>query len=219
MAKKQTGGAFLSLALTAFLGLGMELLLVSFEQWLYGLPMGDFSLPQQIFHWILTCVVWGAFALLLLRSARRSYGYDLLALGKGCPLSGWCWLGAAGALILCIAINAFSWGTLKVLGEWAGKTPLQFAFQYLYYLFETLLVLLLIAFGQRAGELWFHTARVPWGGLAAGLSWGLVHTLSKGELLVGLTAMAAALLYGVLYLLVHKRMLPAYLLIGMAFML
>ena len=122
-------------------------------------------------------------------------------------------------MFLCIAINAFSWGTLKVLGELGGKTPLQFLFQYFYYLFEIILVVLLIAFGQRAGELWFHRSWMPWGGIAAGITWGLVHTLSKGDFWVGLTAMTAAVFYGIIYLLVGKRAIPAYLLIWMAFVL
>ena len=57
-----TGGDYLSLGLYAFMGLGMEVLYAYLlEPVLYGVSMQEFSAMQTIFHWILTCVTWGAF--------------------------------------------------------------------------------------------------------------------------------------------------------------
>ncbi len=44
----------------------------------------------------------------------------------------------------------------KVLKELHYNGWLKFIFQYIYYVFETGLVLLIIVFGQKAFEKWFH---------------------------------------------------------------
>ena len=50
------------------------------------------------------------------------------------------------------AINIFDWHTLKIVGEAQGKTVFQFCAQYLYYIFEVMLVILIIIYGQKAIE-------------------------------------------------------------------
>ncbi len=48
-------------ALYAFLGLGGEVLLAyGVEPFLYGTDMANWSRGQNILHWILTCLIWGA---------------------------------------------------------------------------------------------------------------------------------------------------------------
>lgn len=65
-----TGGDYLSLALYAFMGLGMEVLYAYLlEPVLYGVPMQEFSDIQTILHWILTCATWGLFAYVLIRKS------------------------------------------------------------------------------------------------------------------------------------------------------
>ena len=44
------------------------------------------------------------------------------------------------------------WHTLKIVGEAQGKTIFQFCAQYLYYIFEVMLVILIIIYGQKAIE-------------------------------------------------------------------
>lgn len=213
--KSITGGNYLAFGLYAFLGIGMEIVLLMIEQTFYGNSLKDMTPVQHIIHWLLTCAVWGLFAFVLAQYAKRQYHFDVM--GEVQSVSQKNWLLAVALAGVCIASNAWSWGTLKILGEFASKTPVLFAFQYLYYIFEVFLVLSVVIYGQKAGEMWFGKGNVPWGGVLAGITWGLVHALTKGSLLIGLEGMMAGILYGCIYLLVKKRAVYAYPLIFFAF--
>ena len=58
--KKSTGLTYLILAMLAFAGLGLEVVLAFFlEPLLYHAPMQSWTDLQNISHWIITCAVWG----------------------------------------------------------------------------------------------------------------------------------------------------------------
>ena len=58
------------------------------------------------------------------------------------------------------------WHTLKIVGEAQGKTIFQFCAQYLYYIFEVMLVILIIIYGQKAIEsLLQKESPIPFGGI------------------------------------------------------
>ena len=215
--KQGTGGDFFALALYSFLGLGMEIVLLNVEQMIYGIGLSDFTRGQNILHWIITCMIWAAFAVVLVRTSKNKYHYDVLNIGKEAHISPRNWGLAFLLVAVCMGINAFGWGTLKVIGEFSRKPIEMFLLQYIYYFFEVVLVLLIVCFGQRAGEEWFHLTKIPWGGITVGLTWGLVHALTKGSISVGLSAMFAGVLYGVIYLLLKKKVPAFYLLILLAF--
>lgn len=60
VSKEVKGGDYLSLALCAFAGLGVEVIYAYLlEPVLYGVPMQEFSAAQTILHWIITCTTWG----------------------------------------------------------------------------------------------------------------------------------------------------------------
>ena len=213
--KRVTGGNFFALGLYAFLGLGMEVLIMMIEQGIYGRDLSELGPAQHVLHWVITCIVWGVFAIFLARWAKGRYRFDIGGQRQNIPV----W-GILLALLLtgvCVALNAWSWGGLKILGEFSRKGPLLFTFQYIYYIFETLLIFSVIAYGQKAGELWFERRKIPWGGLLAGLTWGLAHALTRGSIFTGLEALLAGILYGCIYLLVKKRALYALPLIFLAF--
>lgn len=213
--KTITGMNFFAFALYAFLGLGMEIALLMVENMIYGNGGAALTPEQNILHWCVTSIIWFVFAYILARYAKKHYGFCIKGEKQSVPALHF--VLAAVLMAACMTLNAWSWGTLKVLGEFARKDLLQFLFQYLYYAFEVILVLSVIAYGQKAGEMWFKKSMVPWGGILAGLSWGLVHALTKGDITVGLEAMVAAVLYGCIYLLVKKRAVYAYPLILLAF--
>lgn len=52
-----------------------------------------------------------------------------------------------------------------------------------------------------------------------GLTWGLVHALTKGELSTGILGLFLGILYGILYLSVKKNIRIAYPLIACMFIL
>ena len=213
--KKITGGNYLAFGLYAFLGLGMEVVILGVEQVFYANSMNEMTTVQNIIHWILTSIVWGGFVVGLSRYSKQNYQFNIIGERQRLPMMNW--VLALSIAALCIASNAWSWGTLKLIGEFTKKGLLLFVFQYIYYLFETLLVLSVIVYGQKAGEMWFRKSKIPWGGLLVGLTWGLVHALTKGSLFVGLEAMLSGILYGCIYLLMGKYSVYAYILIFLAF--
>lgn len=209
---------FLSLALYAFGGLGLEVLLAfMIEPLVYGKSINDFTTFESILHWIITCIMWGIVAAILISLSREKYKFNIFEernkIGKVN------WLIALMILGICIIISNWNWNGFKVLKELEHNGWLKFIFQYIYYLFEIILVMLIIVFGQKAGEMQFKNDKIPWGGILLGLTWGLVHMFTKGDLMIGLTACLAGILYGVTYLTLKKNIYITYLLVLLMFIL
>ena len=112
---------------------------------------------------------------------------------------------AAGAALKIYA-SVMDWGGFKVYLEWKSHGTLLFIFQYIYYVFETLLFTLILVFAQLAFETWFKNRKIPYGGIVMGLTWGLAHIFTKGSLLIGLEGVAIGLLFGSLYLLLNRNL-------------
>ena len=154
------GSDYLSLGLYAFMGLGMEVVYAYLlEPVLYGVPMQEFSTAQTILHWILTCITWGIFAYVLIRKSGEKYSFPLLS--KGDPMKLWQWGVCVIAVVFSFLANYMDWGGCKVYLEYLHRGALLFIFQYIYYVFETMLFLLIIIFGQKACEVWFHKTGFP----------------------------------------------------------
>lgn len=213
--KKITGGNFLALGLYAFLGLGMEVVLLMLEQDVYKVNITEWDTSKHILHWIFTCVIWGVFTVALALWAKHRCQFSIMGERRRAPAVNW--IIAILLVAVCVGLNAWSRGTLKLIGEFTGKELSRFIFQYIYYVFEVFLIFSVVAYGQKAGEMWFGSSKVPWGGILAGLTWGLVHSLTKGSILVGLEALVAGVLYGCIYLLIKKRAVYAYPLLLLAF--
>ena len=212
-----TGWDYLSLGLCAFAGLGMEVLYAYLlEPVLYGAPMQDWSNTKIIMHWILTCITWGVFAFVLIRKSGKKYGFPLLEKGKAIRL----WQVGVCVLFVLLAFigDYIAWDGFKVYLEYVNKGFLLFAFQYIYYAFETMLFLLIIVFGQKACEVWFHKEKIPYGGIICGLTWGLAHIFTK-NLLTGILGMALGFAMGSVYLLVNRDLKKAYVVLFFMFVL
>lgn len=208
---------FLWYALYAFAGLGLELVLIGgVEPALFGgTPSSRYTAAQTLLHWGMTMACWGLTAALLVSRAKKKLGFSPLE-ARPVPRKG---AGPAmGLAALCILLNALDWGTLKVMGEFQKKGPLLFTGQYLYYAFEVVLVLLIVAFGQRFWEeLRRGRSRFPFGGVVLCCTWGAVHTLSRGSLSAGLGVMAFGLMYGGMYVLLGRDARASYLAMLAAF--
>ncbi len=212
-----SGMDYLSLGLCAFGGLGMEAVYAfGLEPVIYGAPMQEWTMVQTILHWILTCITWGIFAVVLVRKSGTKYAFPLME--KGAKLT-WvrvvlCLLFIAGAF----GVSYTQWGGFKVYLEYAGKGLLMFAFQYLYYVFETMLFLLIVVFGQKACEVWFHKENFPYGGLICGMTWGLGHIFTK-DFLTGITSLCLGVALGSVYLVVNRDLRKAYVVMFLMFVL
>lgn len=220
--------SYLDLALYAFGGLGLEILVLLVEGMIYGdTNMWQWPLSSHLIHWAITCILWGSMSYILYKTAKKN-GFDLWEAKEHPKLL--TFGGIVVIMLICLFISYTSWGgQIKLIAEYASKVErygdmawLGYGAQYIYYFFETVLVVMVIAFGQRYGEeKWGNekTKYIPWGGIICGLSWGLVHALTKGSLLVGLEALFGSILYGIAYLLLKKNVRYAYPLITLMFIL
>lgn len=80
---KKLGWNYFWLAMTAFGGLGLEILWAFLvEPMLYGAPMQEWTAAQNILHWTITCVTWGLVALWVVHDAQKSCGFYLMEKGE-----------------------------------------------------------------------------------------------------------------------------------------
>lgn len=201
-AKSASGLMLLMLASWAFAGLGLELALVHVIEPALGWSMETYTPTQRIIHWTITCLVWLVVGLGVIELTKRFRGPDLWAPGRALN-----WVNWAGAGV-CVAVSFIShwltWDGVKPVLELERLGALLFVFQYLYYALETFLMSLIVVLSQLAIETWTRRANVPWGGIILGLSWGVMHVLSKGSLAAGVFAVLAGFLYGAAYLVMGR---------------
>lgn len=218
---------FAGIALLPVLACCLEVPLLLAEMSIYDVlgiqPMR--YLWQSILHWSLTCTAWGATAYGVIFLSKKQ-GFDILALTDRPGKRQMLYLGLI--MIAGIAFMSSTWEfQLKPLVELSnfrnvyGKGGIwAFLFQYLYYLFESILLVLLVALGQYVGELFSPHAvmkNIPLGGIFCALTWGMLHGLSKdfetAVLCIGLSA-----LFGAAYLLSRRNMRYAYAVIALIFL-
>ncbi|MDE6759905.1 MAG: hypothetical protein K2J90_04390 [Lachnospiraceae bacterium] len=216
--EKKLGSEYFSLALYAFGGLGLEMLYAYLiEPAIYGHGISDFTPMQSVLHWTITCITWGIVAFLLIRHAKRELGFTLNALGQKTRL--WQWLTSVLLILVMTLINICDIGELKIYHEFKKMEPLEFTFQHIYYLVETILFTLIIVFGQIAMEKWLKRTDIPFGGILVGLTWGLAHWFTKGSLMIGLEGIFVGFLFGTAYLFLNRDLKKTYLVLALAFIL
>lgn len=200
--EQSTGLDFFWLAMTAFAGLGLEVVLAFFlEPLLYGSQMAEWTTLQCILHWSFTCILWGLVSAYLIRSAKKQYGFDLGIKGKKTQL--WQWVLIILLAAISLIVSYIDWNGLKVVMEFYANGWLKFIFQYIYYFFETILVMLILIFGQIAFEKWFRKQNIPYGGIILALTWGIAHFFTK-DFMTGIVCMISGLAFGSVYLLVNR---------------
>lgn len=215
---KAKGFDFLTLALIAFGGLGIEALYAFLiEPMLYGAEMQAWNLSQNLCHWGITILTWGIFALLLSRHSKNRYGFDLFAEHEKMRI--WQWFGAAVCVLLALVMTYLDWKGIKPLIEYQKNGTLKFVVQYIYYFFETALFTLIIVFAQKAFETWFKVKNIPYGGIICAVTWGLAHIFTKGSVWMGLLSALCGFAYGVVYLLLGRDIKKTYFALAVMFLL
>lgn len=206
--KKESGLSYIFLAFLAFTGLGLEVLIgLVIEPVIYGVPINEWSVPQNIFHWIITCILWGLVSALLIRFVSKKYSFDIFQ--KGNKVKMWQWGLVALFVVISLILSYIDWKGLKVVKEFYANGWLKFIFQYIYYVFETALFTLILIFGQRAFELWFHKPNIPYGGIVLAITWGTAHFFTK-DIVTGILSMFAGITFGSVYLLVNRDIRKAF---------
>lgn len=221
---RKTKGRFLkgldilTYGLAAFLALGCEgILAFCIEQKIYNCTIKEFNTWQSILHWVLTYIIWGAFAIHILRSTKKK-GYDLFPKTDK-KIRPWQWACIAIGVAACLISTWIDWNGSKVLTELEHKGTLLFVFQYIYYFIEVFLVMLIIVCGQKACEIWFGKENIPYGGIIAALTWGLGHWWSKGSFAAGIFTAICGLALGSVYLLTNRNAKLSYALLCVMFIL
>lgn len=200
---------YLGYALYAFGGLGIEILLMMFEINLWGISNNQWTISQNLIHWTVTCLIWGVLAFLLLNQ-----------IPKQRPKIKKVNVGAAGLIILVsIIYTTFVWNGVKPIIEFTNNGLIKFVVQYVYYACESILILLIIVFGQMFFEKMVgRKSHLPAGSIILALTWGLIHILTQG-ISTGVYACIQACLFGFVYLALNKRIAISYVAIAFMFML
>ena len=215
---KEAGWKYLLLAFGAFIGLGLEALYAFLlEPMIYGKQMNEWTTSHTISHWIITCITWGLAAFILIRIAKSKTGFDIFTETE--KLKMWQWAVAVVFAVFTFILSWIDWKGFKCLYEFNSNGWLKFMFQYIYYIFETMLFTLIIVFGQKAFERWTKIENIPWGGILCAVTWGLGHILSKGSVSYGLLSALSGFMFGAVYLIVNRDIRKAYVFLLLMFIL
>lgn len=197
---KITGMDYLYLALYAFGGIGLELVIAFIEPFIYG-HAADYNDWTIIAHWIITCLVWGCCAFFLLKSAKKNLQLET---HSNKAMKSWQWIMIIVFLALSLMLSFISWNGFKIQQEFMNLGILNFIFQYIYYFFESVLITLIVVFAQKAFEIWFKQENIPYGGILCGITWGLAHILTKSSIEIGLLSVILGFGFGAVYLLLNR---------------
>ncbi|SKC36424.1 hypothetical protein [Okibacterium fritillariae] len=157
-----------------------------------------------IWHHAITAAGWALGAALLSRSAARVGVFtdrtNAAPTGSVTTRT----LVAVAAASAAVLIRAAAFGEFKIGAEIAdiisdsgNLAPLGITALLAYYVAEAALIVLVILFGQRAGEKQFGRRAAPWGGIVLAGTWGIMHIFLQGPA-GGAYAIVAAVLYGLI---------------------
>ena len=197
---------FLWYGLYAFAGFGLEIVLSMLEK----LFVTEYNVFTECIHWTLTSILWGLMAYILCRSSNRKLGFNL---GYNSQVNKQRVTITVILILAALVIKAMVVGGVKLVMEYTNLGLIKFLFQYIYYFFETALIILTIAFGQRFFEGLLKkksNSIIPFGGLFLACTWGIIHILTQ-DAATGLYAFAMAVVYGMVYVLLNKNVKYAYL--------
>ncbi len=182
----------------------------------------NYTANQRSVHCMIMVFIWAVVIVMALFFSQKYYHFPSRENKEDHP-SLKNWVITFACLICCKILTFIDWHTLKVFGEVQGKNAYQFCAQYLYYLFEVMLVTLIIMYGQKAIEtLLKKESPIPFGGIILAVTWGAFHFVSRGvglEIWNGISTMIFSVLSGVMYLRLNRKCLYSYLFIAVGYLL
>ena len=133
---------YLWLSLLSFGAFMLELLSIfAIEVIFLHVDIQNYTMQQRSIHCIIMVFMWAFFIGVLLLFSRKHYHFPERG-SKRDKISSKSWIVTLACFIGCKIMTFIDWHTLKIVGEAQGKTVFQFCAQYLYYIFEVLLVTL-----------------------------------------------------------------------------
>ena len=205
-------GAFMLEYLSIFV---IELMILHVDIW-------NYTANQRSVHCIIMVFIWAVVIVMVLFFSQRYLHFPSRENKEDNP-SLKNWLITFACLSCCKILTFIDWHTLKVVGEVQGKNAYQFCAQYLYYIFEMMLVILIIIYGQKAMEtLLKKRSPIPFGGIILAVTWVAFHFVSRGvglEIWNGISTMIFSVLSGVMYLRLNRKCLYSYFFIAIGYLL
>ena len=223
MVRKVKWTKYLWMSLLSFGAFMLELLSIfGIEVIFLHVDIQNYTTHQRSIHCIIMVFMWAFFIGVLLLFSSKHYHFPAKG-NKRDKISLKNWIVTLACFIGCKIMTFIDWHTLKFIGEAQNKTIFQFWVQYLYYIFEVMLVLLVIIYGQKALEtLLEKESLIPFGGIILAVTWGAIHFVSRGvglEIWNGISTMIFSVLSGVMYLRLNKKCLYSYLFIALGYLL
>ena len=152
MVKEIRWTKYFYLSLLSFGAFMLELLpIFIIEVPLLHVDIQNYTAHQRSIHCIIMTFIWAVFIGMLLLFSKKHYRLPTGRIQED-KISLKNWIVTLACFIGCKLLTFIDWHTLKVIGEAQGKTIFQFSAQYLYYIFEVMLVTLIIIYGQKAVE-------------------------------------------------------------------
>ena len=201
---------YLWYGLYAFAGFGLEIVLLMIESLLFT----EQTAFTRCLHWGVTSFLWGIVCVILYKSSKNKLQYDLICRNE---LEKKKQIMALLLIIITLITKFLLLGKVKVVEEFESLGPVQFVFQYIYYFFEVGLIVLTIAFGQKFFKSISESRNVPYGGLFLACTWGLMHILTQ-DIFTGMYTFVMSVIFGMLYVLLSKNTVYAYISILIPFL-
>ncbi len=195
----------------SLLGLYLEYALLAAERFIFDKSYNEFTITESVTHWIVTCVVWGFLGLIIFYVASRVYGFDLTKKDRRPTVRG---------LVVALLLLSSSVGVkYLLLGGWQMTLDFkqqgwfQFIFLNVYRLFEAVLLVFAAVFFQEACQrvTKIENEHIPWGGALLALTWGLLHFLTSGDIIMAIFYTALAFFIGCAHLAAKKNLYISYL--------
>ena len=182
----------------------------------------NYTAHQRSVHCIIMSFMWAVFIGILLLFSKKHYRFPTRG-NQEDKISLKNWIITLACFTGCKIMTFIDWHTLKVIGEAQSKTIFQFCSQYLYYIFEVMLVILIIIYGQKSVETFIKKeSSIPFGGIILAMTWGIFHFVSRGvgiEIWNGISTIIFSVLSGLIYIKLNRNWLYSYLFIAMGYLL
>ena len=212
---KNNGIKFLICVFIVVFALVCEFFVLLFELYIYQVnSISAFTLKHHIIHFTITILLWLIFSVGSVFLCYKLTSFNIFS--KSLKIKWWEYISIIAIIAISFVISYFGWNGFKIVKEYNYLGITRFIFQYLYYLAESLLIVLAIIYSQNAFDSFFKTKYIPWGGIMLSLSWGLLHFISQG-ITTGILLMIHSLLFGSVYLLTNRNFLFSYLIIAFCF--
>ena len=212
---KKCAATFGILGFVSLLGLCSESVLILLEQFIYDKTYNKFTITESITHWLIIRGLWGILGLVLFYVSARVYNFNF-SKKKNLP-SERGWIVAVLLFLTAFGVKFRIYGGWKLAADFTQSGWFQFIFQYIYYLFQAIMILMLVVFAQEATDRALKTHKIrfrhiPWGGIILAATWGTLHLATEANFTVAICCIILSLLAGAAHLAVNKNVYISYVL-------